>query len=303
MARLSGRKLYHCWQEEEPQVIDIEIIQHMRESSFNSFFAEDAAIPFRAVDETTGIGQVFSEWGPGDFWYAAQSSAIQRCGWNGRVDIERSNCDALINSRADTVLLETSLCLKPSSLTHAEFEHALSDIYKQHFKPLPMFANIVKGFARHRPYVGIHIRRADHLRYIRHADISVQNWVDIILRHVDSGESLYICSDDGPFADAVAARLSGYRRIPADQTFTHTPRFQAFIEFLCLSKASRVYGTVGSGFSREAARFGGLPFIECSVKQPGNIWERILRGLGMGTRQVACTQLPGPGCSGSAKTP
>ena len=72
LARLSARKLYHCWEEEAPHVIDIEIIQHMRESSLGSFFVEDVAILFRAVNETTKIDQMFSEWGPEDFWYETQ---------------------------------------------------------------------------------------------------------------------------------------------------------------------------------------------------------------------------------------
>lgn len=300
LARMSGRKLYHCWEKEAPHTIDMEHIQHMRESSFDSFFAEDTAIPFRAVDATTAIDQVFSEWGPGDFWYATQSSAMQRCGWGGEIHIERSSADDLLKSQADTVLLETSLCLRPSSLGPDEFEQALSDIYNQHFKPLPLFQKIVEKFALGGPYVGVHIRRTDHLRYVRAADISAKNWETIIRRYVATSEAIYFCSDDEAFVKAVTARLPEYRIVPVDQTLSHTPKFQAFIEFLCLSKAVRIYGTVGSGFSREASRFGGLPFVLCSVKQPENIWERMLCCLGMGAQQVACTELPGP-FSGSAE--
>ncbi len=225
LARLSGRKLYHCWEEEAPHAIDIEIIQHMRESSLGSFFAEDRAIPFRAVDKTTKIDQVFSEWGPEDFWYATQSSAIQRCGWDGAVCIARGSADSFLKSQADTVLLETSLCLRPSSLAPAEFEHALHDIYNHHFKPLPLYQNLVDRFARFDPYVGIHIRRGDHLRYVRAADIRAKNWADIIRRHVDSAKAFYICSDDEPFADTITGLLPEYRFVPVDTTFSHAPKF------------------------------------------------------------------------------
>ena len=301
LARLSGRKLYHCWAEEAPHVIDLEIIRDMRTSSWNTFFVEDSAIPFLSVDESTAIDRVFSEWGPGDFWYATQSSAMQRCEWGDEVHIERSSADAILKSKADTVLLETSLCLKPSSLTHAEFEHALSDMYNQHFKPLPLFQKIVEKFALSGPYVGVHIRRGDHLRYIRAADISAQNWEAIIRQYVATSEAIYFCSDDEAFVKAVTARLPEYRIVPVDQTLSHTPKFQAFIEFLCLSKAARIYGTVGSSFSREAARFCGVPLALCSVKQPENMLERLLHCFGPGAQQVACTELPGP-FSGSAES-
>ena len=301
LARLSGRKLYHCWEEEAPHVIDIEIIRDMRTSSWATFFVEDSAIPFRPVDATTAIDQVFSEWGPGDFWYATQSSAIQRCRWGDTIHIERSSADALLKSQADTVLLETSLCLRPSFLAPDEFELALSDIYRQHFKPLPQFQDVVESFARRGPYVGVHIRRRDHLRYVRAADISAKNWETIIRRYVATSEAIYFCSDDEAFVKAVAARLPEYRIVPVDQTLSHTPKFQAFIEFLCLSKAVRIYGTVGSSFSREAARFGGALFMRCAVKRPDTMLKRLLHCFGMGTQQVACTELPGPCFPGSAE--
>lgn len=291
LARLSGRELYHCWEEEVPHAIDMEHIKHMRESSLDSFFAEQTAIPFLSVDESTKIDRVFSEWGPGDFWYATQSSAIQRCAWSGEVRIERNSADALLNCQADTVLLETSLCLRPSALAPDEFEQALSDIYNQHFKPLPLFQDVVEKFALSGPYVGVHIRRTDHLRYIRVADISVKNWEKIIRQHVAISEALYLCSDDEAFVTTLTGLLSEYTIVPVDTTFLHAPKFQAFIEFLCLSRAARIYGTVGSGFSREAARFGGVPFVLCSVKRPGNIWERMLCCLGMGTQHIECTEI------------
>jgi hypothetical protein len=294
LARLSGRKLYHCWEKEAPHAIDMEHIQHMRESSFDSFFVEAPAIPFLPVNASTRIDQVFSEWGPGDFWYAMQRSAIQRNGWDGELHIERSSADALLASQADTVLLETSLCLKPSSLTHSEFEHELSDIYTAYFKPLPLFQDVVERFARGGPYVGVHIRRTDHLRYVRAADISVKNWEKIIRRYVSTSEAICFCSDDEAFVKAVTARLPEYRIVPVDQTFSHTPGFQAFIEFVCLSKAARIYGTVGSSFSREAARFGAVPFVLCSAIRPDTLLKRLLYRLGPGLQQVACTELPGP---------
>jgi hypothetical protein len=298
LARLSGRRLHHCWMEETPQATDIEIIRDMRTSSWDTFFVEDTAIPFHAVDATTAIDQVFSEWGPGEFWYAAQSSAIQRCRWNGIVHIERTSADALLRSEAGTVLLETSLSLKPSCLTPAEYEEALSAIYQQHFRPLPQFQDVVENFLRHGPYVGVHIRRRDLLQHVPAANISLASWERLIRLNVSSSEALYISSDDGAFVKDLATRLTYYEKVPVDQTFSHTPRLQAFIEFLCLSKATRVYGTVGASFSREAARFGGAPFLLCATTQPDTPFGRVLNRLGMGRQLITCTELPGPSPGG-----
>ncbi len=265
LARLSGRQLYHCWKKEAPHVVDIEIIQHMRDSSLSSFFLESTAIPYCSVDATSAIDQVYSEWGPGEFWYESQSSAIRRCGWSGAIHIERSSADDLLKSQAGNILLETSLCLRPSCLGPDEFERALSDIYVQHFVPLQIFLDIVERFASSGPYVGVHIRRRDHLRYVRAADISVNGWETIIRRNVDPITPLLMCSDDETFVEAIAERLSDYRIVPIDQTYSSTPKYQAFVEFLCLSRALKVYGTVGSSFSKEAARFGGVAFELCRV--------------------------------------
>jgi len=283
--------LYHCWEEEDPHGLDIEIIREMRTSSLNTFFVEDSTIPFRAVDATTLIDQAFLEWGPGDFWYPVQSSAIRRSCWKGKVHIERSSADAILNTQAETVLLETSLALKPSFLPQAEFEDALNAIYSNHFKVLPVFQQIAENFACPGPYVGVHIRRGDHLRHFHAADISAKNWEKIIRRHVDSAEAVYICSDDAPFANAVTGRLQDYRIVRPDETFSHVHKLQAFSEFVCLSKATRIYGTIGSSFSREAARFGGLPFVFCSVRQPDTLLKLLLHCLRMGTQQITCTEL------------
>ncbi len=293
LARLSGRQLYHCWEKEAPHAMDIEIIRHMKDSSLSSFFEEDTAIPFLAVNATTAIDEVFSEWGPGDFWYEPQSSAIRRCGWSGEIHIERSSADDLLKSQADNILLETSLCLRPSRLGPDEFEQALSDIYIQHFIPLQMFRDVAEKFALNGLCVGVHIRRTDHLRHVRAADISVKSWETIIRRNVNPVEPLFICSDDETFVEAIAARLSDYRIVPVDQTHACTPKYQAFVEFLCLSKACRIYGTVGSSFSREAARFGGIPFVLCSVRQPDTMLKRLSHRFGLGTQQVVCTEFPG----------
>ena len=294
LARLSGRRLYHCWAQEAPLEADIDIVRHMRAASLSTFFLEAPGLPYRDVGAAADIDQVFSEWEPGDYWYPLQSSAIRRCGWRGSVDVERASADAILNSQANTVLLETSLCLKPSFMTQGEFESALTDIYRDHFKPQPLFKGAVDRFARQGPYVGVHIRRRDHLKHCPDAAIGAKSWERIIRREVSSGEALCICSDDLPFAASIARLLPEYRVLRVEEAFPHAPQLQAFLEFLCLSMALRIYGTAGSSFSREAARFGGRGFVHCSVKQPKNIWEKLWGYLGMNAEQIECCNMPAP---------
>ena len=292
IARLSNRKLYHSWSKERSHEADISIIQHMRESTLATFFTEDLVVPFCETDATTAVDEVFSEWGPGEYWYPMQSSAIRRCCWSSELNVERSNADAILDSQADNILLETSLCLKPTFMTESEFELALSDIYVNHFKPLPTFQGAVERFTQNKTYVGVHIRRTDHLQHIREANISVKNWAKIIRQRVRTDEAIYICSDDKPFAKAVTRLLTEYKILRVEEVFSEDPKINAYLEFLCLSKASRIYGTVGSSFSREAALFGGRGFVLCSAKRPENIWGRLFDYIGIYPQRVECCERP-----------
>ena len=300
LARLSGRKLYHCWEEEAPHAIDMEIFEICGSLPWILSLLKTLRSPSGQLMRQQRLTRYFRNGGRAISGMQRRVLPYNAVGGVVKYTLSAAVPMLILKSQADTVLLETSLCLQPSSLGPDEFEQALSDIYNQHFKPLPLFQEIVESFALGGPYVGVHISRTDHLRYVRAADISAKNWEKIIRRYVAASEAIYFCSDDEAFVKAVTARLPEYRIVPVDQTFSHTPKFQAFIEFLCLSKAARIYGTVGSSFSREAARFGGVPFVLCSVRRPDTMLKRLLHCFGMGTQQVACTELPGP-FSGSAE--
>lgn len=288
LARLSGRSFYHCWMEEPAHENDISIVRQMRESTWTTFFAEDPGIPFLNIDEASRIDQVFSEWGPGEYWYPMQSSAIRRCGWSGAVQVERTSADPILESKAEKILLETSLCLKPSFMTENEFESALAEIYLSHFKPQPVLLDAVEKSCEKEPYVGVHIRRADHLKHVRDADIKRENWAKIILEQVGVDQSVYLCSDDRPFAESVARLLTGYRLLSVSSVHHNDQKIQAFLEFLRLSGATRIYGTVGSSFSREAAIFGNCEFVLCAAQYPKNIWQKLLFRTGVRQQKVEC---------------
>ena len=265
MGKLSNRKVRHNWIEEPAYKDDIDIIRQMRESTFTTFFTENPDIPFIALDKQSIIDVVFSEWGPSEPWFSTQSSAITRCNSHDSVRVERSSADAILQCSSDNILLETSLALKPSFMSEDEFERNLHEIYTSYFLPLKSFITISNNFSKGRPYAGIHIRRTDHLKYIDKAHISVAAWVNFISKQVDVGEAVYICSDDKEFAERISNRLSQYRSL--ELTGNYDKKSKAFLDFLCLSRATRIFGTTASSFSREAALFGNRPITICSSSQ------------------------------------
>ena len=271
IGKLSNRAVFHNWTVEPAQPHDIEIIRHMRAATLDTFFEPSPAIPFVALDESSPIDVVFSEWGPGESWFSRQSSAIQRCNWRGPVTVQRDNADSILECAADTVLLEHSRVLKPSFMSAAEHDAALTEIYAAHFEPLTIYRKLTDALTAGAPYVGVHVRRNDHLRHVRGANIRVQDWVELVGQHVRTEERLYLCSDDSRFVARIAAALRGYQLLTVGTSDDATPRTKAFLEFLILSRATRIYGTIGSSFSKEAARFGSTPIMVCRSNRPGLI--------------------------------
>ena len=103
--------------------------------------------------------------------------------------------------------------------------------------------------------------RGDMLQDVPAARMSARKWADEIRRRVGPREAIYLCTDDDAFARDVVSRLGDFRILRLEKQAQ--PIDQAFIEFLCLSRATRVVGTVMSSFSQELARFSGIQFEFC----------------------------------------
>ena len=65
------------------------------------------------------------------------------------------------------------------------------------------------------------------------------------------------------FAYTLANELGRDRVLILEKSYE--PKTQAFLEFLCLSKSERIFGTLASSFSREAGLFGNKPVTICST--------------------------------------
>jgi len=268
LAQLSERKIYHSWAIEPSHKFDIEIISHMRESTFTTFFDEHEDLPFFEVTPDTKIDAVFSEWDRDDYWAPYQHSAIKRNQWDKNIHIERDNANSILNCNDDVVLLETSLTLKPSGLSTKAYDDALQKIYLEYFKPKKAYMDYVKSMVGERQYTGLHIRRTDHMKYVAQAHISMEHWISMIRDNIPPTEPIYLCSDDKQFSNKLINRLPNYQILSLrPQSKTSNKQF-AFVELLFLSQSKKIYGTVASSFSKQAALMGGKPHFYCSMERP-----------------------------------
>ncbi len=268
LGELSGRKVYHNWTREPAHPNDIQIIRNMRAASFDDFFEPTDAIPYIAVETHSTIDAVFSEWGQNDGWFPFQSSAIKRLGITEGIRVERTNADSIIESTEKNILLETSLALKPSTMSTEIFERRLQAIYSEFFRPLRKYREISDNFYKGGAYVGVHIRRTDHLKYIDEADIDPHTWRTLFRKKISRDEPVFLCSDDTHFKSRISKSVP-HKCLHYDNRDQKTDTSLAFVEFLILSGATRIYGTAKSSFSTQAALFGGKT-IEIIRKVKGN---------------------------------
>jgi len=268
LGELSGRKVYHNWTREPAHPDDIQIIQNMRAASLDDFFEPTDAIPYIAVDTHSRIDAVFSEKGEDNEWFPRQSSAIKRLGITEGIRVEQTNADSIIESTEETILLETSLALKPSAMSTEVFEKRLQEIYSTFFRPLQKYREISDNFYTGGGYVGVHIRRTDHLKYVDAADIEPRTWRTVFRKKISRDEPVFLCSDDAYFKAKISNSVP-HTCLHYDNRHQINDTSLAFVEFLILSGATRIYGTAESSYAIQAALFGCKP-IEMIQRVKGN---------------------------------
>jgi len=268
LAQLSGRKICHSWAIEDSYDFDIEIISHMRNSTFSTFFQEHEGLPFLEITADTLIDSVFSEWDRDDYWAPYQYSSIKRNQWNGKIQIERENADSILDCDDEVILLETSLALKPRELSQKAYDNELQSIYQEYFKPKQSYLHQIKSMVGDLQYTGVHIRRTDHLKYVSQAHISMDGWASIIRDNILPDEHVFLCSDDKQFASELMNKLPNHQIMSMGKKDKTSNKDFAFMELLFLSQSTIIYGTVASSFSKQAALMGGKPHFYCYVNTP-----------------------------------
>ena len=231
----------------------------------------------------------YTEWMPGDNWYAHQSRT-QRLLENHGIALERIRIDANMtplqqNSDDTFLVLETSHSVRLFSSTtdedkkekkkeeeedekrkktEAEYEKKLSAIYAEYFVPLQEFQKKVEPIGT--VPVGISVRRGEFLHYFRDANVSRDTLLSVLDSLIDKN-SYVLFSDDYEFRDALVRDLGSLKKkplysVPTVVTMSIPQQWKrAFVEFLILAfKCERVYGTSLSSFAKEAAIFGSKPY-------------------------------------------
>jgi hypothetical protein len=296
LAKQLGRTPVHAWFPEGEEDVRMHAIGHhlrqTRRLGWSDYFA--ATKKFPAIDEERLRRECksikcYTEWMPGDFWYGEQSRYQRRLANLGiavervRVSQDRigqSNITSVAldpkNGGDDTyLLLETSLSVrfaKPRLDKHTgerkstvadekRYERKFSRVYRKYFAPLQEFTDMMETLTS--VPLGFHIRRGDRLLHVPEADIKVDALVTT-LSPIIGTQKCVICSDDRVYRDTLVTQLHKTVYEEPVKLAANIPQQwkSAFIEFLTLAlKCDVVYGTGLSSFSREAASFGGKPFV------------------------------------------
>ena len=287
LAKKLGRKPVHAWlpESEEEEVVRHTKVEHLRQTcmrGWTDYFVAHQKVPaidYETVRRECKTIKCYTEWMPGEFWYAAQSRCQRHlAGLGVTVDVVRLGEDAtslvLKDSDAPYLLLETSLSVRASgdvgeqktkatedTRAKKRYERKLSRVYRKYFAPNKVFTDIMATLVD--VPVGLSIRRGEFLQYFPAANVSEDALV-AQLTPIIGARSYVLFSDDYAFRDVLVTKLPKNvydRPVKLEATIPEQWK-RAFIEFLMLAlKCDVVYGTKSSSFASEAALFGGKPYV------------------------------------------
>lgn len=263
LAEKSQRQLLHCWLPARPSHSQghVNILQ---QCAFEEFFAPSSFISPAA--KSIHVDEVYSEWGPADYWFSQQSTGQQY--FDAFATHKTINTAAAISrSSADTLLLETTRRVWPDdqdgiSIMLPQGDALMEAInaykkldpkpeYKQHLKKMPMAS------------IGIAIRGGDLLKYCPEArqDMGhIRAWIDAM---VSRDGDIAVFADNNSIFDALKlpAATAAFNKELHKYLENLLPAQKAFVSFLYLAtRCSFIYGTPGSSFAQEASLFGNKTY-------------------------------------------
>ncbi|MGD1948931.1 MAG: hypothetical protein ACFB14_04710 [Leptolyngbyaceae cyanobacterium] len=133
------------------------------------------------------------------------------------------------------------------------------------FKPIPALERTIQArtaaFEKHT--VGLHIRRGDHSRSIKHSPLSL--FIDAITQEIDQNAdtNFYLASDSlqvkrkllDQFGDRIITQLAAANRNSEEGMQ------DAVVDLYALSKTRKIYGSYWSSYSRVAANISNVELI------------------------------------------
>lgn len=114
--------------------------------------------------------------------------------------------------------------------------------------------------------IGLHIRRTDHAGAIEHSPLSL--FIDKMNEEIDLNEqtNFFLATDDKETEKELIQLFGTKIIINTEKAFDRDSEKgvqDAFIDVVCLSKTSKIYGSHASSFSETAAKMGMIPLIIC----------------------------------------
>lgn len=128
------------------------------------------------------------------------------------------------------------------------------------------FSNSSKDDNTKNNTIGLHIRRTDHAGAIEKSPLSL--FIEKINEEIAlNEETIFFLATDDKETEKELIQLFGQRiRINTEKAFDRDSEKgvqDAFIDVVCLSKTSKIYGSHASSFSETAAKMGGIKLIIC----------------------------------------
>ena len=240
-----GLQPYHLWDGGEYETVGkyraqcMANVQITHDNGFEFYF--DPNIPiytgdapeiyYNQIDESTG-------------WFHYQNYAYKRFGFKN------------VNLINDTTnITSKSVCLEGCIAAYPFPDQEYTRVYKKFFVPKSVFLGQVPTLPENT--IGIAVRNAEDFRIFFGEGIVEEDELRPFLESFDG--PVLILSDDNDYAVRLRTFLKNPIHLPFEKTEISTD-VRAFLEFLTLSRCSKVFGFKDSSFAHQAALFGGSSY-------------------------------------------
>jgi hypothetical protein len=240
-----GLKPYHLWDGGEYETVGkyrAQVMAHVQATHDNGFeFYFDPNIPvytgdapeiyYNNCDESTG-------------WFHYQNYAYKRFGVKNVNLIDGTN-----NITSKSVCIEGSIAAYPFP------DQEYTRVYKKFFVPKGVFLEKVPSLPENT--IGIAVRNAYDFRFFFGGGVIEEDGLRPFLESFDG--PVLIVSDDNDYAVRLRTFLKNPIHLSFEKTETNAS-VRGFLEFLTLSRCSKVFGFKDSSFAEQAALFGGAEY-------------------------------------------
>ena len=244
LANKLGMQFEHLWQGTRYQCA-FPNIQEVHNKSFEYYFQKRAEIQQCDITKRKNmVNIVYTEWMPNDSpnsWYSFQSYGQKLLQPIAQLNLALTNQEMNVS---DHFLIETT------HMNHLQIpkedKHA---IYKEYFQPNTRFATKLQDIPN---AIGVALRtNHDFAFYFPQSvieDAVLENWVRTL-----EGPVYLVCDN--------VQKQTLLRKCLQNPIVPSFHEQETFLQFLQLTKCSKIYGTVKSAFAEEAAIFGNVEYL------------------------------------------